>query len=70
VVYYAICTVWPTRNQKLIKEMGLTWEEQKGDTVIAPDGTQIVEEGKTVRALGETSDGTEVGQETYTVGKY
>lgn len=45
--------------------MGLRWEEQQGDIILAPDGTEIVEEGKTVRALGEISDGTEVGQEAY-----
>jgi NCS1 family nucleobase:cation symporter-1 len=67
VMYYAICKVWPTRNQKLIKEMGLRWEEQKGDLILAPDGTEIVEEGKAVRALGEVSDGTEVAQKVYGV---
>ena len=70
VVYYAICKVWPTRNQKLIREMGLRWEEQQGDTIVAADGTQIVEEGKIVRALGEISDGPELGQESYGVDKY
>lgn len=64
VVYYAICKVWPTRNQRLIKEMGLTWESQKGDVVLAADGTEIVEEGKTVHALGDNYI-TEVDQETY-----
>jgi NCS1 family nucleobase:cation symporter-1 len=66
VLYYAICKIWPTRNQKLIKEMGLGWESQKGDMVLAPDGTEILEEGKTVRVLGE-SNGTEMGQEAYVV---
>lgn len=69
VAYYALCKVWPTKNQKLIKEMGLRWEEQKGDTVVAADGTRIVEEGKIIRVLGETSDGTEMGQEAYVVDK-
>jgi NCS1 family nucleobase:cation symporter-1 len=50
--------------------MGLRWEEQQGDTIVAADGTQIVEEGKIVRALGETSDGPELGQESYGVDKY
>jgi len=27
VVYYAICLVWPTGNQRKIREMGLQWEE-------------------------------------------
>ena len=66
VMYYAICKIWPTRNQKLIKEMGLGWESQKGDMVLAPDGTEILEEGKTVCAL-EESNGTKMGQEGYVV---
>jgi NCS1 family nucleobase:cation symporter-1 len=65
VLYYIICKVCPTKNQKLVKEMGLRWEEQEGDIILAPDGTEIIEEGKTVRALGEISGDTEVGQETY-----
>lgn len=28
VVYYLLCLIWPTRNQKLIRQMGLRWEEQ------------------------------------------
>lgn len=56
IVYYVICTAWPTRNQRLIKEMGLTWEETSGDEVIAEDGTVIVEEGGVVRARSDTSD--------------
>ncbi|KUJ19173.1 uracil permease-like protein [Mollisia scopiformis] len=56
IVYFAICTVWPTKNQRLIKEMGLGWEEQSGDTITAEDGTQIVEEGKQVRVRDESSD--------------
>ncbi|KAK9776792.1 putative Uracil permease-like protein [Seiridium cardinale] len=27
VVYYCLCKVWPTKNQRLIKEMGLSWEQ-------------------------------------------
>ena len=27
VVYWGVCRVWPTRNQRLVKEMGLGWEE-------------------------------------------
>lgn len=69
VVYYVLCKVWPTKNQKLIKEMGLRWEKQKGDAVVAADGTRIVEEGNIFRVLGETSDGTELGQEAYVVDK-
>ncbi len=56
MVYFAICTVWPTKNQRMIKDMGLGWEEQSGDTIIAEDGTEIVEEGSQVRARDESSD--------------
>ena len=41
-----------------------------GTTTLRRNGTQIVEEGKTVRAFGETSDGNEMGQGAYTVDKY
>ena len=57
IVYFVICKVWPTENQRLIKEMGLTWEEKSGDEVIAEDGTVIIEEGGVVRARSDTSDG-------------
>lgn len=36
--------------------MGLGWEEQSGDIVVAEDGTQIVEEGREVRVRDESSD--------------
>lgn len=69
-VYYVICLFWPTRNQKLIKEMGLGWEEASGDRIVAEDGTEIIEEGKTVRAIGEISDDG-LGREEYGIdGKY
>ena len=69
VVYLAICSVWPTKNQKLIKEMGLTWEEQSGDEILAEDGTVIVEEGKIVRARSDNSDGEAIQTENYGVQK-
>lgn len=47
-VYCVLCLVWPTRNQKLIKEMGLKWEEAEGDEITAADGTAIVERGSGV----------------------
>lgn len=43
VVYVALCWVWPTQNQKLVKEMGYGWEYAMGDEFVAPDGTVIVE---------------------------
>jgi len=57
VLYFAICKVWPTKNQKIIKEMGLSWESQYGDFIVAEDGTQIVEQGRIVRAISDGSDG-------------
>lgn len=27
VVYYVVCKIFPTENQRIIKEMGLGWEE-------------------------------------------
>jgi NCS1 family nucleobase:cation symporter-1 len=70
VVYYAICLFWPTKNQQVIKEMGLAWEEASGDRIVAEDGTEIIEEGKRVHAVGEIFDDG-IGKEEYGVeGKY
>jgi nucleobase:cation symporter-1, NCS1 family len=69
VVYYVSCIIWPTKNQTLIKEMGLAWESQCGDTVIAEDGTEIVEEGKAVRARSNTSEDNAITIEAYGVQK-
>ena len=44
VVYYVLCLVWPTRNQKLIREMGLRWEEMGDRQLVAEDGTIIPDE--------------------------
>jgi len=63
VVYTAICWVWPTGNQKLIREMGLGWEQASGDVLYGLDGTEIVEEGNGVYA--RDSSGV-VTQEAYT----
>lgn len=41
VVYYVLCLVWPTHNQKLVKEMGLKWEEVSYREIVAVDGTVI-----------------------------
>ncbi|TGO52362.1 hypothetical protein BOTNAR_0327g00080 [Botryotinia narcissicola] len=56
VVYFALCKVWPTQNQKLIKEMGLGWESQYGDVVIAEDGTQIAINADAVTAISDDSE--------------
>ncbi|KAK6595772.1 uracil permease [Botrytis cinerea] len=56
VVYFALCKIWPTQNQKLIKEMGLGWESQYGDIVIAEDGTQIASNEDAVTAISDDSE--------------
>lgn len=56
VVYFVLCKVWPTQNQKIIKEMGLAWESQYGDFVIAEDGTQIAERGAVVTAVSDDTE--------------
>lgn len=44
IAYYVLCLVWPTRNQRLIKQMNLGWEEASYQPVVAADGTAIPEE--------------------------
>ena len=44
VIYYVLCLVWPTQNQKLVKEMGLKWEEVSYQDIVAVDGTVITAE--------------------------
>lgn len=65
VVYVLLCLIWPTENQKLIKEMDLTWEEKSGDRIVAEDGTEIVEEGKIVRERSEKLDSEAIVREDY-----
>ena len=43
IAYYVLCLVWPTRNQRLIKQMNLGWEEASYQPVVAADGTAIPE---------------------------
>jgi NCS1 family nucleobase:cation symporter-1 len=69
IVYLALCTVWPTKNQKLIREAGLQWEELGDAPIIAEDGTEIAEEGKVVRERSVPDDGEAVFQETYGANK-
>lgn len=54
VVYYAICRVWPTENQKIIRAKGLKWEELESDEIVAIDGTTLAADGNTVQAHSET----------------
>lgn len=44
VVYYVVCKIWPTKNQKLIREMGLGWEEISYREIVAEDGTMITDD--------------------------
>lgn len=45
--------------------MGFGWEEQCDETVVAEDGTEILEEGKRVSARSESSDEAPVATEEY-----
>ena len=55
VVYYALCLVWPTRNQKIVKELGLGFEEMSYRDVVAADGTVVPDSIE-----GKMADGVEV----------
>lgn len=33
VVYTGLCKIWPTKNQKLIRERGMAWEECAHDQI-------------------------------------
>jgi NCS1 family nucleobase:cation symporter-1 len=44
VVYYVTCRILPTRNQKLVEEMGLGWEEMSYRDIVAEDGTIITDD--------------------------
>lgn len=68
-MYYVLCFIWPTANQKLIKEMGLGWEEKSGDEVVAEDGTNIVEVGGFVREKNDSEDDGHVTSEAYSASK-
>ena len=46
VVYYVLCLVWPTRNQRLIKELGSRWEEAGNEEIVARDGSRVTEVGQ------------------------
>lgn len=40
---YLVCLVWPTRNQKIIREMGLKWEEMGDREIVAADGVSLLQ---------------------------
>lgn len=56
LVYYGLCLVWPTRNQKTIREQRLSWEQAGNEEIIAPDGTTIFETGSRVYAGDSTGE--------------
>lgn len=47
-LYYIICYFWPTKNQRIVKEMGLGWEQMATATetieAIETIGSEQVEE--------------------------
>ncbi|KAF2230964.1 allantoin [Viridothelium virens] len=54
VIYWVLCKIWPTQNQKIIREMELGWEQMGGEELYAEDGTLIRETGGAVIAEQET----------------
>jgi NCS1 family nucleobase:cation symporter-1 len=47
ILYYGICKMWPTTNQRIVREMGLGWEfmATTSETIDAVDGmNETVEE--------------------------
>lgn len=59
VVYYVVCLIWPTQNQKKVRQMGLGWEEISHQQLTAEDGTVITNdmEGRPDYALGDKEMG-------------
>lgn len=43
IAYYLICKVWPTENQRIIKELGLGWEQlaKSPDNIESIDGVSV-----------------------------
>ena len=41
VVYYAICLVWPTKNQKIVKQQRLRWEQASLDDAGVLDASAL-----------------------------
>jgi NCS1 family nucleobase:cation symporter-1 len=48
VVYFILCKVWPTGNQRLIKEMEIGWEWMAGEELRGEDGTAARKESAAV----------------------
>lgn len=46
LVYYVVCRVWPTKNQRIVREMALGWEEISYREIVAADGMIITDELK------------------------
>lgn len=60
VVYYAICIIWPTRNQALVKKLGLKWEQMSYDQLAAMKIEGEGVEGKTTRISMERKEVVEI----------
>ncbi|CAK4030652.1 uracil permease [Lecanosticta acicola] len=44
LVYYVLCKIFPTTNQKLVRESRLSWEEMSSRDLVVLDGTMISED--------------------------
>lgn len=51
VVYWGVCRIWPTRNQRLVREMGLGWEEMSWREGGVVEGIEL--EGGSINAVDE-----------------
>ncbi|KAL1311111.1 hypothetical protein AAFC00_001316 [Neodothiora populina] len=71
-VYIAICYVWPTQNQKQVKEMTLSFEAMADALLIAPDGTSIPEslEGKPAGNVGMVYDNVDYDAKGAAINEY
>lgn len=47
-MYFILCKVWPTGNQRLIKEMEIGWEWMAGEELRGEDGTAARKESAAV----------------------
>nr|POE77586.1 allantoin permease [Quercus suber] len=64
VVYWLLCLVWPTANQKIVRQLDLGWEEMSYQQLVAVDGTVIrdEQEGYPDEAFEEKTAHTTIGE--------
>lgn len=57
-VYFGICKIWPTKNQRLIKDLGLGWQEMslRGEEVEVLEGIESREGGLVKGGLQSKGD--------------